>query len=172
MTGGKPFLVVPPTLRRLVVPRPVFDRTQRLLAGPGEAGLEAVVLWIGSVVSAVEAQVEQVHFPRQVAYATSLGLAVEIPVEEWTELALQLPLGRFVLGKLHTHPDEAYHSEQDAANPYLCHEGAFAITVPSFARDAFNRFSGWSVHVLRGQRWIELDPVEIESSIVVEDPAA
>jgi hypothetical protein len=166
------YLIIPPTLQRLRVPRLALEETRELLALSGAEGLEAVVLWLGSVVSATEARVEEVYFPRQIAYYSIYGLAVEIPVEEWTELALRLSPGQFVLAKLHTHSTRAYHSDVDAANPYLCHEGAISITVPDFASAPLADLTGCSVNVLRGQRWIELRSYEIRQMINVEEDAS
>jgi hypothetical protein len=165
------YLVVPHTLRQLRIRRSMLAETRRLLAGPGEDGFEAVVFWIGMVVSAEVAYVDEVYFPRQVAYSTPDGLAVEVPVEEWTDLVLRLPVGRFILAKLHTHGEHAYHSDQDVANPYLCHEGAVAITVPTFACAPFDTFAGWSVNVFRDQRWRALNIDEAQHTLVVEDHA-
>lgn len=168
-----PYLVIPPTLSRLLILQSVLERTRMGLAGPGAKEFEAVVLWLGRVVSPTDARVEAAFRPRQIAYRTPDGLAVEIPVAEWTAIALRLPPGWFVLGKVHTHPGTAYHSEADAANPYLCHEGAVAITVPDFARAPLTDLDHCSVNVLRGHRWIELTPPEVRATCVIlsEDSA-
>jgi hypothetical protein len=168
----RPFLVIPLTLRRLVVTRSLVEDTRVLLARSGERGFEATTLWLGPVLSEVEARVEEVYFPQQIVYRTEYGLAVEIPVDEWTELALRLPPGRFVLAKLHTHAGLAYHSDVDAENPYLCHEGAVSITVPDFARESLGGLEECSVNVLRQGRWRELSMAESKQTIIVEeDPA-
>ncbi len=166
---ARPFLVIPQTLQRLVIQRSLVENTRVLLAGPGEAGFEAAALWLGSVLSEVEARVEEVYFPRQIVYRTAYGLAVEIPLEEWTDLALRLPTGLFVLAKLHTHAGAAYHSDVDAANPYLCHEGAISITVPNFAQAPLGGLEECSVNVLRQGRWRELSRAEIRQMIIIEE---
>jgi hypothetical protein len=164
------FLIIPPTLRHFIVPMEVLQDSRLLLAGPGEQGYEAVVLWLGSVLSPTEACVECVYFPRQIAYQGDDGVAIEIPIEEWTELALRLPPGQFVLAKLHTHPGTAYHSETDAANPYLNHEGAVSITIPHFAQISFKNLRSCSVNILRQGRWIEISPPEVaEMFTITED---
>lgn len=168
MTGQ--ILVIPPTLRHFFVPRWVLQYSRLLLAGPGAQGYEAAVLWLGSVLSPTEARVEHVYFPRQIAYRSDDGVAIEIPIEEWTNLALRLPPGQVVLAKLHTHPGTAYHSETDAANPYLNHEGAVSITVPHFAQTTLDDLYSCSVNVLRQGRWIEISPSEVgETFTITED---
>lgn len=164
-----PFLVIPPTLVRWSVSRRVLGETRNLLAGPGEQGCEAVVLWLGPVISVREAYVVVAYFPRQVAYRSEEGVAVEIPMEEWTALALQLPPGIFVLAKVHSHPEEAYHSEVDATNPYLCHESAVSIIVPDFARYPLDNLDACSVNLFRSGRWIELTPEEMQQAFVIEE---
>ncbi len=162
-------LVIPPTLRHFFVPRWVLQDSRLLLAGPGAQGYEAVVLWLGSVLSPTEARVEHVYFPRQIAYRSDDGVAIEIPIEEWTELALRLPPGQFVLAKLHTHPGTAYHSETDAANPYLNHEGAVSITIPHFAHIPLDDLYSCSVNVLRQGRWIEISPSEVGATFTITE---
>ncbi len=169
---GEPFLIIPRTLRCLTVKRSLVDYTRVLLARSGERGFEATVLWLGPVLSEVEARVEEVYFPQQIVYRTEYGLAVEIPVEEWTELALRLPPGRFVLAKLHTHAGPAYHSDADAENPYLCHEGAISITVPGFAQAPLGGLEECSVNVLRQGSWRELSVAETKQTIIVEGDCA
>jgi hypothetical protein len=162
-----PFLVIPPTLKRLTVTPGLLEESRTLLAGPGEQGLEAAVFWLGRVGSATEARVEAVHFPQQVAYRTEQGLAVEILAEAWTETALRLPPGAFVLAKLHTHGEDAYHSPVDEANPYMRYEGAIAITVPYFARLPFDGFEGWSVNLFREGRWVAVAAADIPRTMVM-----
>lgn len=162
-----PFLVIPPTLQRLTVTPGVLKESRTLLAGRGEQGLEAAVLWLGRVASNTEGRVEAVYFPRQVAYRTEDGLAVEILAEAWTALALRLPPGVFALAKLHTHGEHAYHSPVDEANPYMRYEGAIAITVPCFAQLPFDGFEGWSVNLFREGRWVEVAPADIPRTIAV-----
>ncbi len=168
---SSPFLVIPPTLARWFVPRQALNDTRDMLADPGQEGHEAAVLWLGWVMSETAAQVATVYFPHQVAYHTEEGVAVEIPVEEWTDLALRLPPGAFVLAKVHTHPGVAYHSEADVANPYLSHEGAVSITVPDFARAAMHNLMSCSVNVFRIGQWQEMSPVDIQRAFIIEERA-
>ena len=161
--------VIPPTLRHFFVSRWVLQDSRLLLAEPGLQGYEAVVLWLGSVLSPIEARVEHVYFPRQIAYRSDHGVAIEIPIEEWTELALRLPTGLFVLAKLHTHPTAAYHSATDADNPYLNHEGAVSITVPHFAHITLDDLYSCSVNVLRQGRWIEISPSEVNATFTITE---
>lgn len=156
-----PFDAIPPTLEQFVVPMSVLQETRELLAGPGIEGYEAVVLWLGVIVSAIEARVLAAYLPRQITYKTRRGLAVEIPPDERTRIALSLSRGTFVLAKLHTHAGRAYHSPTDAANPYLNHEGAVAITVPHFAQAPVLDLTSCSVNIFRNQYWCELSVPEI-----------
>ncbi len=164
-----PFDTIPPTLEQFAVPRSVLREARELLAGPGVEGDEAVVLWLGAIASATHARVLAAYFPRQITYRSRRGLAVEIPPDERTRIALSLPGGIFVLAKLHTHAGRAYHSPTDAANPYLNHEGAVAITVPDFAQAPVLDLTGCSVNIFRNQRWCELSVPEIRRCFHVID---
>lgn len=153
---------VPPTLCTYTVPRRVLEETRELLRGPGRDGFEAVVLWVGIVEDELAATVRAPVRPGQTAYRSDQGCAVEVPPDALSALISALPPGVFVLARLHTHPDEAYHSPVDDTNMLIAHEGALSIVVPDFAAAPLD-LRACSVNELRaGTGWRELDVDEVE----------
>lgn len=126
---------LPRTLSRYIVPAQALTETRELLRGPGIDGLEAVVVWVGTVVDDSTAQIIAAVRPGQIAYRSGEGCAVEVPPQALSQLISALPTGFFVLARLHTHPGVAYHSEIDDTNMLISHQGAISIVVPDFARD-------------------------------------
>lgn len=158
---------VPPTLRRYVIPAEVVDDSRRLLRERGALGLEAVVVWVGSVVDDTTAEILAAVRPGQVAYRSGEGCAVEVPPEALSQLIAALPRGVYVLARLHTHPADAYHSEVDDTNMLISHDHAISIVVPNFARDELD-LASCSVNELRhGFGWVELEPAEVADRFLV-----
>lgn len=154
-------MTVPPTLDVYRLRPAVWPRTRALLKEPGEQGYEAVVLWLGTVLDERTAQVVAAVAPRQIAYRSVDGCAVEVPPQEIERLVSALGPGQFVLARVHTHPTDAYHSPVDDRNLIIGHVGAISIVVPDFAAGAVE-LSGCSVNQLQADgAWIELSPAEV-----------
>lgn len=154
-------LTVPPTLDVYRLRPAVWPRTCELLKEPGEHGYEGVVLWLGTVSDESTAQVVVAVAPRQIAYRSADGCAVEVPPEEIERLVSALGPGQFVLARVHTHPTAAYHSPVDDRNLIIGHVGAISIVVPDFAAGAVE-LSACSVNQLQADgAWVELPPSEV-----------
>jgi hypothetical protein len=154
-------MIVPPTLRRFTVPRQVLADTRTMLAESGDHGLEAIVVWIGRPADDEHAEVLWAVRPRQFAYRSEDGLAVEVRPDDLLELIRSLPEGTAILARVHTHPSEAYHSALDDTNMLISHQGAVSVVVPAFARDPIE-LERCSVNVLDHDRgWLELTSSEI-----------
>ena len=157
----------PALLEQVLVPQEILEPSRRLLAGPGEEGFEAIVVWVGRIVSPTTAAVADVVRPAQTATKGPLGCAVEVPPEALAELIRSLERDQRILVRLHTHPGEAFHSDLDDSNMLIAHEGALSVVVPDFARDALE-LDRCSVNELRaGGRWVELGPDEVQQRFVI-----
>lgn len=153
--------VLPDTLESYLLGNGLLPDTRRLLRDSGEHGHEAVVLWIGTVQDATTAHVSGAIRPRQVAYRSDLGCAVEVPPDAIADLVAALPDRHFVLARVHTHPGEAYHSAVDDRNLLIAHRGAISVVVPEFAADPLN-LARCSVNELGPDgTWRELTPRDI-----------
>jgi hypothetical protein len=138
----------------------VIHETEAFLMERGTHGVEGAALWLGSMESDTAARIHTVYVPAQVAYRSSAGLAVEIRPGELSRLIEWLPPEVFVLARVHSHGERAYHSETDDQNLVVGHVGAVSIVVPGFARLGL-QLDRCAVHLLeRGSGWRRLTPSE------------
>ena len=152
---------LPDTLHTYLLGDGLLQDTRGLLRHSGEQGHEAVVLWIGTVQDATTARVAGAVRPRQVAYRTDVGCAVEVPPDAIGDLVAALPDRHFVLARVHTHPGGAYHSETDDRNLLIAHRGAISVVVPDFAAGPLD-LARCSVNELGPDgTWRELSPREV-----------
>ena len=152
---------IPPTIRRYVVPAQVLQDSGELLRERGRHGLEAVVVWVGRLLDETNGAVAAAVRPRQVAYRSDAGCAVEVPPDALSELIAALPHGVVVLARLHTHPTTAYHSPVDDTNMLISHNGAISIVVPCFAREPIDLTRCSVNQLVHGTGWIQLSPDEV-----------
>lgn len=159
--------IIPAEIERFVIPREVLADTRELLREPGEEGLEAIVLWLGTATPA-EARVLLAHRPHQIAFRSEHGVGVEVPQGALSELISALPERVFVLARLHSHPTRPYHSPVDDDNLLIAHQGAISIVVPDFARDPIEleRCSVNRLDVEVG--WQELSAEEVQERFLVD----
>jgi hypothetical protein len=149
---------VPLTFR---VPQTVIDETGQALAEIGEHGIEGVVVWVARDPGGGEVQVLRAVVPAQVAFRSEEGLAVMIPDWSVSELIYDLEEGTYIPIRVHSHPQDAYHSSTDDLNRLLSHRGAISIVVPNFAQAQMNLVE-CSVNELSANfRWRELSADEV-----------
>jgi hypothetical protein len=154
-------------LKSYLIPEEVLAVSRELLAEPGEEGLEAAVLWLGTERHCGEVEILAAHMPEQLGYRSSEGVAVTVVEGALSALIAALPDGIFVPVRLHTHPGRAYHSSTDDANMLLSHRGAISIVVPDFARRPIE-LPRCSVNELDSDhRWRELSAAEVEERFLV-----
>jgi hypothetical protein len=153
---------IKPGITQFSVPSRLVNASESFLQEQGRAQHEAVVLWIGRVVSDTEAVVDDAYVPDQTPIESDDGVGVYISGEAITKLILSLEGDQRVLARLHSHPAFAYHSETDDLNRLISHEGAISVVVPYFARLGI-RLDICSTNELDANGvWRELAPVEVE----------
>ena len=163
MEAALTYLNIPATLRSYIVPRDVLEKTEAFLRERGAYGAEGVVLWLGEVIDDETGSVMAAYVPDQIAHRSERGVAVEVTQEGLTRLITGLPVGVFVLIRVHSHPTDAFHSELDDDNMLISHANAISIVVPDFAREPIV-LERCAVNELRHERgWIELDPAEVRT---------
>lgn len=156
--------------RSYQVPPSAIATTVHALRSAGSERLEGVVLWIGArardPVPVVEA-----YTPPQIAYRNDDGVAVQIPDDVIASIIAALPSDLAVVCRVHSHPQDAYHSETDDLNLLLSHAGAISIVVPWFASRGLH-LEECSVNELGGDfRWRELPIDEVERRFTIEESA-
>lgn len=151
-----------------LIPSTVIAETRATLAEIGEHRVEGVVLWIGKEPVDGTVEILEALVPWQVALRSEDGLAVTIPDWEVSELILGLEPGTYIPIRVHSHPQDAYHSSTDNLNRILSHKGSISIVVPWFAKSEM-RLGECSVNELGSDfRWSELSADEVTRRFIVD----
>jgi len=139
---------------------PLLHQTLEVVRAAGRDGSEAFVTWGGRVsddgntVSFTSCMV-----PRQTAHKTPQGLLVTVDGEALFELNRELyKRGELLAAQVHSHPEDAYHSDTDDCFSLVTLTGALSIVIPRFGIDGLNNFKGWAWYRMAGQsNWSLLD---------------
>lgn len=145
-----------------------------MLRGPGKDGFEALVTWAGRwrVSEPGVFDVELVLMPRQRAVRTEGGVAVIVDGDALFEMNVMLnERGLRLIAQLHSHPDEAYHSETDDRYSVVTARGGLSLVIPDFASGPFSLASCAVYRLESGGEWVEVPSGEVASlvDIVSED---
>jgi hypothetical protein len=129
----------------------------------GAHGFEGTAMLAG----AAETGITRCVIPDQRPYRTRYGVAVEVTDKGKLELAAALALDERWLARIHSHPDEPFHSPTDDTNPALTAEGALSIVVPFFGLGLRRGLDPCAVHVYRRGQWRLIEPADLTSYLVV-----
>jgi proteasome lid subunit RPN8/RPN11 len=141
----------------LRVSRAAVEATINHLRHAGLRQSECVALWLARR-TRIGAEVVEVYRPEQVTAFDSF----RIPPSSMNALLARLgDEGLFIGAQVHSHPQEAFHSEVDDRWAIIRHVGAISIVVPYFADAATSGsfFSESALFVLdQRDDWVEVPP--------------
>jgi proteasome lid subunit RPN8/RPN11 len=153
-------------LRAINVSSGAIEHTLELLLEYGARECECVVLWLGrrqpGAIEVVEVYRPIQQVQSHMFHITTAGMDA---------LRDRLRAGRLmVAAQVHTHPQEAFHSEADDRWSIVRHRGALSLVVPWFAgRTAADRFfrDTKAYRLDASDEWIELSHREAQQCIQV-----
>jgi hypothetical protein len=152
----------PGRIERLGVPIAVADATIEHLRRRGIEGHEGFVLWPGLVSQQGLAVVTTAWIPQaqtHAGFARTHGEGMIAFVQALHEE------GWALLGQVHTHPGEAFHSPIDDRYPASGRDGFLSVVIPSFG-SAFDLDSpDWAVFELGRGNWRAWSTEELRSRI-------
>ena len=96
--------------------------------------------------------------PDQRPVRTQHGVAVEVTRAGQMQLATALDADELYASRIHSHPDEAFHSQADDVNPALTYDGALSIVVPFYGLGLRHGLDACAVYRLEHGRWHPLAP--------------
>jgi hypothetical protein len=98
--------------------------------------------------------------PAQTASRTKDGLLVVVDGDALFNVNKHFyERGELLVGQVHTHPGEAYHSPTDDDHPLVTLVGAISLVVPNFARRGLKDQDRWAWYRLEALGlWHVLDP--------------
>lgn len=145
--------------RIFTIPRWLLEQTVEVLQARGEKGLEAFVVWGGTVEQGgAEIGFRSGLIPAQEGHKTDEGLLVTVSGESLFKVNRELyARGELLAAQIHSHPTDAYHSDTDDCHSLVTLTGALSIVVPSFGRGGADDLTGWAWYRLVGEGdWAEL----------------
>jgi hypothetical protein len=137
----------------LLIPRSILADAGAFFERRGEEGCEGTALLAGSSDGAVTRLV----IPDQRATPAPRA-SVTITEDGELELAIALNPDERYLSRIHSHPQRAFHSPADDANPVLTHQGALSIVVPWFGLGLRRGLNACAVLVYADDAWTDLPP--------------
>lgn len=129
----------------------------------GSFGFEGTAMLAGTPTGGITRCV----VPDQRPYRAGRGVGVEVTDKGKLELAAALALDQRWLARIHSHPDEAFHSTVDDTNPALTAEGSLSIVVPFFGLGLRRGLEPCAVHVYRRGVWLPIAPPDVANYLVV-----
>jgi hypothetical protein len=142
----------------LYIRRDALESAREFFEDAGARGLEGTGMLAGQRVDGGDLA-SRFYAPDQRASAGP-GTWVEVTERGKTQLALALAPGELWLARIHSHPDAAFHSPTDDANPAITAEGAWSIVVPFFGLGLRRGMASCALFVRREGRWVPVPPLE------------
>lgn len=135
----------------------------------GEKGFERLALFVGEK-KAEQFFVTQVVYPKQQLLKTPHGVSFHVDGEELERIGDWLfENKRSLIAQIHSHPQEAYHSEADDALAIITTFGGVSIVIPDFGNTDQN-FEGSAIYRLLPQTgWTMLTDSQTKQLIKIVD---
>ncbi len=154
-------------ISKIIVPPECIQKAYELMRYAGENRVEGVALFAGYEKDN-KFYISQTIIPKQTAYRLELGLLYAVGADELHRINVWLYQNNLsIIAQIHSHPNEAYHSETDDAYPIVATKGGISIVVPRFAKDPID-LKNWAVYRLSSEnRWVELNYSEKEKIIQI-----
>lgn len=144
-------------IRTFSVSQETVDHTEAALREAGKDGYERFALWTGTT-RGEHFSVDHLYVPQQRGYHFDDGLCVRVGADALHELNVWLYRNQQLLAvQIHTHPQEAYHSETDDTYPIVTTLGGLSLVVPRFCRDGLLS-RGLAIYRLSADGWRRQPP--------------
>lgn len=151
-------------IERFLLPIELLSLTQDELRRFGSRRKEGRVMWAGSRTDEVTMRIEEAVTPKQRNY---FGEVIVDHAEiqrvnlDWCDRGL-IPIGQ-----VHTHPAEAWHSEEDDHFPISTQRGSLSLVIPDFAAGPRTDLRNCALFRL-SQEWLEVDVglIQVEKRLV------
>lgn len=115
---------------RLIIPQPCIFAVQEGLKRETQIGHEGIAYFLGRIEPGITTVITVVCVPAKTSRGSFevSSLAMARLVRRASDLGLK------VVGQIHTHPGEAYHSDGDEDGARIAYEGYVSIVLPNYGR--------------------------------------
>ncbi len=145
------------------LPQNKIAEAYELMRYAGSKGVEGMALFAGKQKENTF-EVFETIIPKQNSYRLKSGLMYAVEADELHRINVWLFQNGFrIIAQIHSHPNEAYHSETDNQFPIVATIGGISIVVPRFASDPID-LDNWTVYRLSPQNiWKKQSAIEIRT---------
>jgi hypothetical protein len=136
----------------------------------GSRNCEVLVLWLGHIDSGTgSADVVEAFVPAQKPISSENGVGYFVSGETLFQINRALSeTGLRLIAQVHSHPQEAYHSEADDRYAIVTFNGGLSLVVPNFGHAPPDPTS-WAIYRLHDQDWLELDVNEVNALFKIRE---
>jgi len=150
----------------------VIDFTVQFLRDVGQRGFEGMVLWGGRrTADGQGVDVILAVAPQQRATRGDEGVMVAVDGDELFRMNADFfRRGLLLCAQVHSHPNEAYHSDTDDAFAVVTIPGGLSLVVPWFARSGIDAETTAVYRLSRSGEWMHVTAAEVVELIFVNTP--
>jgi hypothetical protein len=154
-------------IQKVIVSTDVALQAHDHLRNMGKRGVEGIALWAGERAGPTFS-VRECCIPLQVAIRSVDGLCVMVEADELHRINLWLFQRKFsLIAQLHSHGEEAYHSDTDDRYAIVTAVGSLSVVIPDFARGPFSLHNCAVYHLMPSGIWTRLSTFEVAQLIEV-----
>ena len=151
------------------LPQRCLNEAMTHLRRVGRRGEEGIALFAGRRHGDA---IDVVHtlVPKQIAIRSKRGVCVIVEPAELHRVNVWLYQNdRVLVGQIHSHPAEAYHSSTDEEFPIATTVGSLSLVVPDFAAAPFSLRTTAVYRLSADAQWQELNAAEAASLLHITD---
>jgi hypothetical protein len=149
--------------------------SETFLRGVGEKGFEGLVLWAGRRREGALETVDVLDFitPEQTLMRGPDGVGLTVDGDELFRINTELYRRRLILvGQIHSHPAEAYHSRTDDEYAVVTIPGGLSVVVPDFAKEPLEIATAAVYRLSAAGKWREVAPTAAERLLQIVSSGA
>jgi hypothetical protein len=155
-------------VRHVRVESQVVSFTLGALQKYGAKRLEGLVLWLGEI-EGCTAHVLRAIVPEQMSISRESGVGYFVEGNTLFQLNRALEQsGLRLIAQVHSHPNEAYHSEADDEYAIVTAEGGLSFVVPNFGKAPLDP-TIWAIYRLTQGEWRGLNMNEAKLLISMSE---
>lgn len=150
-------------IRTIVLKKSQLEEAFDFLRYAGSKGVEGICLFAGIEEDSIFV-INEVIIPNQKSYILEQGLMYAVDGEELHRINIWLYENKMkLIAQIHSHPQEAFHSEADDRYPIVDTYGGISIVIPEFARGKVGLNESAIFRLSEEKNWDKLTKKQIES---------
>lgn len=150
-------------IKTVVLKKSQLEKAFDFLRYAGTKGVEGICLFAG-LEEGSTFTIKEVLIPKQKSYILEQGLMYAVDGEELHRINIWLYENKMkLIAQIHSHPQEAFHSDADDRYPIVDTYGGISIVIPDFARGNVSLGESAIFRLSEEKNWVKLTKKQIES---------